>query len=339
MDYKGKTVKILLKDKTILQYKITDPPIARGAEGVIYRFDHKVEETVTTYILKLYLTPQKAARNYAKVHCMFNNPVRSTSENVRLCWPIGMVYDNRTFDFYGFAMQEAFNDSRDLEILSTYHINSSIASHYPNYPQWHDKFELDTAIGLRNRLRLLYKWSLAILELQNRCQIVVADLKPSNVMCTAKGQISIVDIDSMQYKHKGHIYLSTAHSPEYCHPDVHNNKALLMNLPTSFDAYSMAISFYMILTGTHPFDNIINLPPYDQEKYQKVSSMIKAGLYLRGKKKEFLAPVNGFNLHANFDRLPEKMKILFNLTFTLPLDEIPTVKDWCNTLKEITYAK
>ena len=123
MDYKGKSICVLLKDKTILRHKIVEDPIARGGEGVIYRFEHKEEEKISTFILKLYHSTHKAARNKAKVRCMFNNPVQSADPNVRFCWPIGLVYDNRTYEFYGFAMQEAFSGSRNLEILSTYYVN------------------------------------------------------------------------------------------------------------------------------------------------------------------------------------------------------------------------
>lgn len=44
MDYKGKSLSILLKDKTILRHKITEEPLASGGEGIIYRFEHKDEE-------------------------------------------------------------------------------------------------------------------------------------------------------------------------------------------------------------------------------------------------------------------------------------------------------
>lgn len=83
MDYKGKSLSILLKDKTILRHKITEEPLASGGEGIIYRFEHKDEEKKTIFILKLYHSPHKAARNKAKVRRMFNNPVHSADPNVR----------------------------------------------------------------------------------------------------------------------------------------------------------------------------------------------------------------------------------------------------------------
>ena len=337
MDYKGKTVCILLRDKTILRYKIAESPIARGGEGEIYRMIHKVEEDETVYILKLYLSLNKAARNKAKVRCMFNHPIQSINPDVKFCWPIGLVYDSRTFVFYGFAMQEAFSGSRNLEILSTYYVNDTIANRFPSESDWHNIFELDSEIGLKNRIRILSKWSNTICELHDKAQIVVGDIKPSNVLCTADGKVSIVDIDSMQYSYNAHKYIGTAHSPEYCHPDVHVDKAKLFDMPPKFDAFSLAVSFYMVLTGTHPYGNVINLPPYNKEKYQKLSSMIKARLYLRGDKGKYLKTIPECNLHANFARLPLEMQQLFNQTFNNSLDNIPTVRDWCEVLSK--YSK
>lgn len=333
MDYKGKTLKILFRDKTILNHKIDENPLVRGGEGEIYRFEHKVDEERKNYILKLYCERSKAARNCAKVKCMFNHPVRSHQKNVRFCWPIGLVYDARTQEFYGFAMQEAFPESRDLEILSTYFTHGTIADHYPDHPSWHGLYDLDTPHGRRNRLSILYRWTLAIEELQRIGHIVVGDIKPSNVMCTADGCISIVDIDSMQYTMGDHTYLSTAYSSEYCHRDVLLHKAMLYNLPKNFDAYSLATSYYTILTGTHPFGNVINLPPYNQDKYQKLSAMIKAGLYYRGGKGQFVKPVKLCNLHANADTLSNYMRAMFDRAFTETLDNIPTIEEWIETLR------
>ena len=345
MDYKGKSVLILLKDKTILPHKIEEEPIAHGGEGIIYRIQYKVEENTTTYILKLYSSPGKAAKNFAKVKCMFNHPIQSSNANVRFCWPIGLVYDKRTTQFYGFAMEEAFCGSRNLEILSTYYINSTIAERFPDDKGWHRIYELKTNMGLRNRLVILYKWAVAIKELQEKGNIVMGDIKPSNVMCTADGKISIVDIDSMQYTYKRynpkeekcekHTFSSAAHSPEFCHPDVQNNKAKLFNLPPSFDVFSMAVSFYMVLTGTHPYANVINLPPYDDDKYQKLSAMIKSDLYLRSEKgQKYLRTIESYNLHSNFERLSDNLKELFNRTFTSKLEDEPTMNEWCLAIKK-----
>lgn len=326
-------------------HRIKDEPIAYGGEGVIYKFAHRVGESVITYVLKLYSSKEKAKKNYAKVECMFSHPVQSSNVNVRFCWPIGLVFDNQSNQFCGFVMEQAFPNSRNLEILSTYYLKSTIAERYPNDIGWHHIYELNTRQGLKNRLIILYKWAVAIKELQEKANIVMGDIKPNNVMCTPDGKISIVDIDSMQYTnyrynpnkaaYEKHIYVSNAHSFEYCHAEVQIDKAKLLHLTPSFDVFSMAVSFYSILTGTHPFGNVINLAPYDDDKYQKLSSMIKAGLYLRSTKgKMYLRTIEGYNLHMNFDRLSDNLKDLFNRTFISKLDAEPSMSEWCRTLKQ-----
>lgn len=263
---------------------------------------------------------------------MFNHPTKSSKENTRFCWPLGLVYDARTFDFYGFVMQVAFDGSRDLDILSSYHVNETIASHYPTDTSWHRIFELDTPQGLRNRLFILYRWACAINELHEKGGIVLGDINPHNILCTPDGKISVVDIDSMQYTVGDHTYLSGAHTAEYCPPEVMNDPVRLFKLTPEYDSFSFAISAYTILTGTHPYGNVINLPPYDGEKYNRLSEMIRAGLYLRGEKKDYLQTVHGFNLHANFDRLPLELQTLFNRTFTGHMGDYPIMKEWCDIL-------
>lgn len=286
------------------------------------------------FILKLYNNRSKAAKRNAKVKAMFNHPNKSSDDNTRFCWPMGLVYDARTFEFYGFAMQEAFEGSRELDILSAYHVNESIADHYPSDTRWHRTFELDTPLGLRNRLFILYRWACAIKELHEQGGIVLGDINPHNILCTPDGKISVVDIDSMQFTVDGHTYMSGAHTAEYCPSEVMKNPAKMFELTPQYDSFSFAVSAYTILTGTHPYGNIINLPPYDGEKYNRISEMIRAGLYLRGEKKEYLRTVSGFNLHANFDKLPVTLQNIFNRTFNGVMEEYPTMEEWSYILKE-----
>lgn len=47
---------------------------------------------------------------------------------------------------------------------------------------------------------------------------------------------------------------------------------------TYCDMFALGVSFYKILTGTHPFAGFKLLPPYDTDEYCNIASHIDAGL-------------------------------------------------------------
>ena len=178
--------------------------------------------------------------------------------------------------------------------------------------------------------------ALALHNLHKNGFYVLGDIKPDNVMVTSDGKISIIDIDSMQVKTKNMFFPSSAHTAEYCPSEVLLHMERIKTLHQSYDLFSIGVSFYSILTGTHPFANTKILPPFNtKDTYNKISDKIKAGLYLRGKNARFVQTIESYNLHKNFDILPINIRALLNRSLSQsPLDR-PTAKDWCITLNEV----
>lgn len=150
---------------------------------------------------------------------------------------------------------------------------------------------------------------------------------------TCEGKISIVDIDSIQIDTPNNFYKATAFTPNYFPADAYLQWQMEKPINKSCDVFSFACCAYMILTGTHPYNNVKLLSPYRMEEYNLISSRIKANLYLRGKKANYIRRVDSkYDLHSNFDRLPKCVQALFNKTLS---DEFrPTMGEWLVGLRE-----
>lgn len=334
MGYKGQKLSVHLYNGNSFRISISTNPHEEGGEGFIYKFKHPKYGAL---VLKLYISEEKAQRNKEKIFFLVKNQISSDYDYIRYCWPIGIVTNSTNNRFCGYIMQAAFEGSRDLKILDTHYLNKTIKDVFPNEHQgWYNRYELNTECGLRNRYVILLRWALALYNLHKNGIYVLGDIKPDNVMATSDGKISIIDIDSMQVKTKNLFFPSSAHTAEYCPSEVLLHIERIKTLHLSYDYFSMGVSFYSILTGTHPYANTKILPPFDiKDKYNKISDKIKAGLYLRGKNSKFVQTIEPYNLHKNFDILPGQIRVLLDRSLShSPLDR-PTAKDWCVTLNEV----
>lgn len=334
MKYNGEKLRVRLYDGNSFMISISSPPHEEGGEGFIYKFLHPKYGAL---VLKLYISEEKAQKNKEKIQFLVNNQISSEYDYIRYCWPIGVVTNCANNFFCGFIMQAAFEGSRDLKILDTYYLNKTIQNIFPDeHRGWYNRYELNTECGLRNRYVILLRWALALHNLHKNGFYVLGDIKPDNVLATSDGKISIIDIDSMQVKTGELFYSSSAHTAEYCPPEVLLHIERIKTIHPSYDYFSMGVSFYSILTGTHPYANTKILSPFDKkDTYNKISDKIKAGLYLRGKNSKYVQTIEPYNLHKNFDILPRQIRILLDRSLShSPIDR-PTAKDWCITLNEV----
>ena len=230
-------------------------------------------------------------------------------------------------------MESAIEKSVSLTILSDYSIAEDLSKIYPEDLRWHKLYELNSQEGLRNRLIVLKNIAKAINGLHKTGLYCLVDLKPENILITCGGKISIIDIDSIQIKTSNHFFKSTAFTPNYLPAEAYEKREKDIPLNTDSDVFAFACCAYMILTGTHPYTNVILKNPYNYEEYNLISSRIKAGLYLRGSKSAYISHVNPqFDLHKNYDRLPECIQLLFNKSFNNI--RRPSMTDWIKGLNE-----
>lgn len=326
-------VNILTKNGDDFMYNLPIEPDEIGGEGKIYPIS---SPRYGKFYLKIYTNKCKAKANEEKVKYLFSTQPPFEHQNIRYCWPIGIVKDPEGV-FCGFMMESAFEtpegNSVSMVMLTDYNLDENLAIRYPQDLRWHKLYELDTVNGLLNRLRILWNLAKAINGLHKTGHYCLVDLKPENVFITCGGKISIIDIDSIQIYTTNNFYKATAFTPNYFPADAYSQWQKERPINTSCDVFSFACCAYMMLTGTHPYNNVKLLSPYSMEKYNLISSRIKANLYLRGEKANYIRRVDSkYDLHAKFDRLPKCVQNLFNKTFSDDLR--PTMEDWLAGLRE-----
>lgn len=306
-------------------------PYAFGGEGNIYHFYH---ERYMECFLKIYKDSEKARNNRAKIVYLIRKGLPYIDHNIRYCWPIGTVYDEKGINFLGFVMRSAIVGSRNLCILTNHNIGHTLHDDYPQSPEWH-KYELSTVEGLRMRLQVLAKLAEAVNGLHRGGEYCVVDLKPENIFITPDGDVSIIDIDSIQVKTNNVFHKATAFTPNYFPEEAYEPWKAKAPLDRSCDSFAFGVCAYMILTGTHPYNNVILDEAY--EDCTTISMRIKNNLYYRGPKAAHIHRVSDkYDLHHYVNRLPLTIRLLFDRTFTNDSYSRPTMHEWLNAFRNIT---
>jgi len=328
-------MKIYIKKSLSANFELLDTPdqsFAKGGQARVYKIVTKGYED---YCLKKYTKEEDARRNYDRIGYMIQYPPKNimSSQSFRICWPTAFAYDMQK-NFIGYVMPLAFAGSRDLKILEVYNAKPiSQRAKYKKYPDWFDKYELDTDSGLKNRMKMLCNWAIAIYSIHETHKYVIVDLKPENVAATSSGKISIVDTDSFQISENGKIlFPGTAYTPGYFPPEGKLLKQRNAPFTISCDCFAAAVCFYKILTGVHPFGGTIKKSPYDQLETEE--DFINAGLFAYGDKRQYLSFNPNFNLHKHFENLSPAIQVLFERAFGRDANVRPTMDEWGKALRE-----
>ena len=148
-------------------------------------------------------------------------------------------------------------------------------------------------------------------QLHQTGKYVLVDIKPENIKISLNGYISIIDLDSLEIV-DGNKLLFPAQklSAEYCPTEVKHLDFKTQIIPETWDRFSMAVVFYKILFGIHPFagtgiESYKNLVSHEQK--------IQAGLFPHGSRAD-LMDVVPFP-HQNFKALPRHLQKLFLKSF------------------------
>lgn len=307
-----------------------------GGQGRIYKvcspFDFK------DYCVKIYKDKSHLQENEKKIQYMvLNQPQNIDMHNIRICWPQYSLYDNQG-QFIGFMMRLAFANSRDLKILSIHSINKTIEEKYPQYPLWHNKFELSDSTGTLNRIKMLHNWALAVELIHKTNKYVIVDVKPDNVLATADGRISIVDTDSFQINDGVNVFKGPFATPEYFPKFAKKLEKQNKKQTVDCDNFALAVSFYKILIGSHPFSGFRLKPPYNTDEFADISSHIEAELFAFGNMTNYIEylPVN--NMHARYKSLPYVLRKMFYSALTLQKG-LPTAAQWKSAFKQVLEGK
>ncbi|MBL7914381.1 MAG: hypothetical protein JNL49_04980 [Bacteroidia bacterium] len=291
--YTNAKVPIQLEDK---------PLAAAGGEGTVYRV--KGTGAFANSCVKIYHPQKRTGARKNKVEFMIQNkPQVVSSANFIICWPTEMVFDgNRTF--IGFVMPLAFSGSEKLYELTTTKIPKRLQLHW-------GKFDRATSSGIEKRLKVCVNIAIAIHSIHQSGKYAIVDYKPQNILITNEGKISITDVDSFQIANNGSVlFYSEVATPEYAPPEASRLNPSRTLVPESWDRFSLAVSFYEILFGIHPYaatcDGQYHAATTIGEKIQK-------GLFVHGSKKSYLTVIP--TIHNNFLHLPTSLGRLFIKAF------------------------
>jgi len=304
-----------LDDKTNIT--IDTEPCGSGGSGDVFKIVSPSH--YTNQVVKLYHKERLTKEAENKIKHLISRRINQ-GEHESIVWIKNVVLDNGKFA--GFTMNYA--DGIGLE-------------QFLNDRWWRkndtkdwDKFKLENEKGIENRIRLCLNLAIAINIIHKNSHYAIADIKPSNFKIHKNGLVSIIDIDNIEVVENSKVlYAAQVITPDFSPPEFHNGLDYKQSAASqNWDRYSLAILFYNILCGIHPFLGVGCKSPY--ENCSDCPDLIKHGLFLHGKKSNYI----NFKQpqHSNFLNLTNEIKSLFFQCFDNGHDKPqlrPSAEDWC----------
>ena len=308
---------------------LENTPFASGGEGDIFRIVSP--NKYRGYVVKIYHPEKRTREKESKVRFLLNNPpeIMNNNGHSSVVWVSGIIYSDK--GFVGLMMPFAKGDK--LVILCS----AKIPKKYRN--KW-ARFSLKSPKAMELRLKACFNIAAAVFQIHQTGQYVLVDLKPDNVLIQPNGLVSIVDIDSMEIIQGDRVLFPAAvTTPEFAPPEFHKDvqpgKAPIYN---TWDMYSMAIIFYKMLFGIHPFAGSAK-PPYD--KLNALHEKIEHGLFVHSPEKKGVFQVVP-PPHRRFFQSANGIQQLFLRCFTDGHSvgtRRPTANDWCSVISGKTLVQ
>lgn len=306
---------ILLNSKRE-RIKIDDAPFAKGGEGAIYKI---TQSNYAEFCVKLF-HPGKINARITKLDYMVKHQlVAPTNSQYRICWPVDFVYSSG--NCVGFIMPLSFTGSRSLYDIYLKDDNPV--------------FDRNGKTGVVNRLKLLFNIATAISILHTEGYVLV-DFKPQNILFTDTGQISMIDLDSVQIsKNNNLLFPATAFTIDYAFPLelnlIGNNKII----STRWDCYSFSVVAYQILLGIHPFTASTDKKDKKGNEILGLADLMFNNMFPFGPRKADIKVIP--NIQYYFYCLPSKLQEIFICSFNLN-GKIPSMSSWLAVLIEVIQS-
>ncbi|BDS13638.1 protein kinase domain-containing protein [Aureispira anguillae] len=311
-------------NNTPLPILLEESPIASGGEGSLYKI--KSPSSHQHLVAKIYHPNRRTKLRHEKILYLQATPPKGFRKKtaITLVWPQALVSDKEGH-FMGFLMPWVAGEKLELLCL-------------PNLPKkhsktWHD-FDFNVDVNLQNRLDLCYKIALAIQHIHDTERYILIDLKPDNIMVSPEGNVALVDLDSVEVVEEGITrYDAPVATPEYTPPDSYlNNNLVDPTQETPWDCFGMAVIFYKMLLGVHPYAASA-LAPYDQ--YNSLYEKIEQGLFVHNPilKGQFAVIPE---LHDRYHKLPSSIQQLFERCFIKGHHQPfarPSAEEWVQVLR------
>lgn len=306
------------------QLELKAPPFASGGEGSLY---HIVTKGYEGLVAKIYHPQKRTQLRRFKIDYLQEHPPQKLVKEpgITLVWPKQLLLDEER-QFIGFLMP--YVEGEKLEILSLPKLGKRYREQWQHYD-----FSVDTR--RRYRLTMCYKIARAIEQLHHTERYVVIDMKPDNIVIQPNGHIALVDLDSIEVVENGQtLYDAPVATPEYTPPDSYwKNPEVDPTQEEPWDRFGLAVIFYKLLLGIHPFAASTKGAFADATS---LSEKIEHGLFVHNlAMQDYLGVIPA--QHQEYQRLPLSIQQLFERCFiaghTQPFAR-PSAAEWAQALEE-----
>ena len=223
--------------------------IAKGGEGEVYNIlgDNK-------NCVKIYHEPIRNKEKEEKLKYMSLNPPQELEGIAyKICWPKDVIYKDDKF--VGFLMSKSFDDS-----LLPYHLCQPVIPDKLG-AQWHNTFDRKSFKGISSRLKLSVNIVAIVNRIHKANNYIIVDLKPQNLLITASGKVSIIDVDSVQITENDKVlFKAPVSTPEYTPPEASGVIKNKNAISKDWDTFSLGVLVYEILCGIHPYVGSAKVP-------------------------------------------------------------------------------
>lgn len=301
--------------------ELEDTAFDGGGEAKVYKVKSPLYPTLLCAKIYTDTDPSALHSKMLKIkHMIDHNPYQNAPVAVKesVAWPVEILLNQQNV-FAGFLMPLIENSVSAVNIL-----NRSLSQEF---------FQLDItdAKSYNNYLKITYCIAKAVAQLQSYGDYVIVDFKLDNIRLKRKGDIVLVDIDSIQITNKGKVlFHGPVGSDEYRAPEGLINNIITANtkINPSWDHHSLAVAFFYLFFQVHPFGAIHKSNP----DLTNISALLKEGYYAMGKQKnELNLPI----VLENFDLLGKQIRNLFHQCFVdgyKSPDKRPDAAAWRDTL-------
>ena len=310
---------LLKESRTVIELAATS--FAGGGEGDLYKI--KSPAAYRNCVAKLYHPHKLSSEREEKTQYLIDNPPVGLSENGSIVWIKDALY-TKDYKFVGFIMPFAIG--KKLELLCLGKLPKKIGKNW-------QRFDLKHPDALQYRLRICFNLAAAIYQIHATDHYVLVDMKPENILIQPNGLLAIVDTDSVEVIEDGvAIFPAPVATPEYTPPEFYaNDRQKNGMIGESWDRFGLAVIFYKLLCGIHPFAASAN-PPYDN--LVSLHEKIEHGLFVhRTVNKSVFSVIPP--PHKKFETLDPNLQELFIQCFEeghKNPEARPTADEWCSTL-------
>lgn len=225
-------MRVRLEGKTS-EITLEGPLLGRGGEASLYTVPGRSDLAA-----KIYHNPTE--EHAEKLAAMLAAPPVAppqSGQHVTLAWPMNRLLEpSGEGRVIGYLMPRIDNAHLIWEIYNP-GVRREIC------PQFH----------YGSLLRIAYNLA-AVVRTVHECGYVAGDLNESNVLVTAQGQVTLIDVDSFQAPGRDRLYRCRVGRPEYTPPELQGVSFADVDRLPQHDTFALAVLiFQLLMQGIHPF--------------------------------------------------------------------------------------